>query len=230
MPIINTPTAKVLLAECDLQTVAEVKNFLAEEGFSVTAVTSQLSALELLARENFDLALMDISLSDGNGYSLCMAVKQKYDIPVIFLSHCCDENSVVTGLDMGGDDFITIPFRTRELLSRIRSVLRRSGKMLSVLEHKDIRVDTVKGMVTKNGRELYLSALEYRILLVFLSNKGRILSRERLLEEVWDIGGNFVSDNTLTVYIKRIREKIEDNPTAPQIIRTVRGKGYKTGE
>ena len=135
----------------------------------------------------------------------------------------------MTGLDMGGDDYITKPFSNRELLSRVKSVLRRGNRSRYILEYKDIRVDTIKGLVTKDGRELFLSALEYRLLLVFLSNKGRVLSREILLEEIWDIGGGYVSDNTLTVYIKRIREKIEDTPSTPQIITTVRGKGYRLG-
>jgi DNA-binding response OmpR family regulator len=160
---------------------------------------------------------------------LCHTIKEQFDIPVIIISPLDDEQSVVTGLDMGGDDYITKPFSNRELLSRVKSVLRRGNKSRYILEYKDIRVDTIKGLVTKDGRELFLSALEYRLLLVFLSNKGRVLSREILLEEIWDIGGGYVSDNTLTVYIKRIREKIEDTPSTPQIIKTVRGKGYRLG-
>ena len=152
-----------------------------------------------------------------------------HDIPIILMSEFGDEQSVVTGLDMGGDDYISKPFSERELLSRIKSVLRRGNKSRYILEYRDIRVDTIKGLVTKDGRELFLSALEYKLLLVFLSNKGRVLSREMLLGEIWDIGGGYVSDNTLTVYIKRIREKIEDTPSAPQIIKTVRGRGYRLG-
>ena len=186
--------------------------------------------MELLEQEDFDLALLDISLTEGNGYSLCLAIKSQHSLPVIFVSASGDEYSVVTGLDMGADDYISKPFRPMELLSRIKSVLRRSGKTQAVLVHGDIRVDTVKGQVTKDGKEVFLSALEYRMLLVFLSNRGKILSREKLLEEIWDIGGDYVNDNTLTVYIKRVREKIEDNPAAPQVIKTVRGMGYKLGE
>ena len=131
---------------------------------------------------------------------------------------------------MGADDYISKPYRPRELLSRIRSVLRRAGKTSSVLEQSGLCIDTIKGTVTKNGTEIYLSALEYRLLLVFFSNRGIVLSRTKLLEDIWDIAGDFVNDNTLTVYIKRLREKIEDDPQNPSIIKTVRGLGYKVGE
>lgn len=221
---------KILLVEDDLSIVSYLTQFLNNEGFEVKATDSQQGAMELLEQEDFDLALLDISLTEGNGYSLCLAIKSQHSLPVIFVSASGDEYSVVTGLDMGADDYISKPFRPMELLSRIKSVLRRAGKTQAVLVHGDIRVDTVKGQVTKDGKEVFLSALEYRMLLVFLSNKGKILSREKLLEEIWDIGGDYVNDNTLTVYIKRVREKIEDNPAAPQVIKTVRGMGYKLGE
>ena len=171
--------------------------------------------------------LLDISLSEGNGFAVCSYVKQNMDIPVIFLTASGDEYSVVSGLDMGADDYISKPFRPRELVSRINSVLRRAGKVQSVLESGGVSIDTTKAVVTKEGEEIYLSALEYRILLVLFNNKGMILTRERLLEEIWDVAGEFVNDNTLTVYIKRLREKIEANPAQPEIIRTVRGMGYK---
>lgn len=221
---------KILLVEDDLSIVSYLTQFLNNEGFEVKATDSQQGAMELLEQEDFDLALLDISLTEGNGYSLCLAIKSQHSLPVIFVSASGDEYSVVTGLDMGADDYISKPFRPMELLSRIKSVLRRAGKTQAVLVHGDIRVDTVKGQVTKDGKEVFLSALEYRMLLVFLSNKGKILSREKLLEEIWDIGGDYVNDNTLTVYIKRVREKIEDNPADPQVIKTVRGMGYKLGE
>ena len=138
-----------------------------------------------------------------------------------------DEYSVVTGLDMGADDYINKPFRPRELVSRIRSVLRRTGKSQKLLKEGSITVDTVKGIVYRNGEELALSALEYRMLLIFFNNKGVVLSRGRLLSEIWDVAGEFVNDNTLTVYIKRLREKIEDDPSHPVLIKTVRGMGYR---
>ena len=171
--------------------------------------------------------LLDVSLRDGNGFAVCSAVKGYYDIPVICLTASGDEGSVVAGLDIGADDYISKPFRPRELASRIRSVLRRSGGARNIIQLDDLTVDTDKGTLTKNGEDIALSALEYRILLVFISNRGRLLSRTRLLEEIWDVGGDFVNDNTLTVYIKRLREKIEDDPQDPKIIKTVRGLVYR---
>lgn len=137
---------------------------------------------------------------------------------------------MVTGLDLGADDYIAKPFRPRELVSRINSVLRRCGKSQKLFDIDDIRVDLDKGVVFKNGQDLYLSALEYRLLLAFINSEGRLLTRSRLLEEIWDVAGDFVNDNTLTVYIKRLRDKIEDNPAQPKIIVTVRGMGYKLGK
>ncbi len=221
---------KLLLVEDDADIVKNLTEFLKTEGFDVYSTATQSGAVKLLEENDFDIALLDISLTEGNGYSLCMQIKATKDVPVIFVSASGDEYSVVAGLDMGADDYIAKPFRPRELVSRIRSVLRRSGKTQAILEIGDVKVDTVKGLVTKGGREVFLSALEYRIFLVFLSNRGKVLTRQKLLEEVWDIGGEFVNDNTLTVYIKRIREKIEDDPRNPAVIKTVRGLGYKVGE
>ena len=185
-------------------------------------------ALELLGVERYDLVLLDVSLADGNGFSVCSAIKQQnQNLPVIFLTASGDEFSVVTGLDLGADDYIAKPFRPRELISRIKSVLRRYGKMQSLVQIGELRVDMEKGCVWKDQQELNLSALEYRLLLVFISNKGAVLTRNRLLEEIWDVAGDFVNDNTLTVYIKRLREKIEDNPQEPEYIKTVRGIGYR---
>ena len=181
-----------------------------------------------LAPGRFDLLLVDLSLSDGSGFGVCAAAKG-LDLPVIFVTASGDEGSVVAGLDMGADDYIAKPFRPRELVSRVKSVLRRCGSQ-SVLSLGALRVDTDKAVVTKNGAELPLSALEYRILLVFLSNRGRVLTRTRLLEEIWDAAGDYVNDNTLTVYIKRLREKLEDDPQQPTLIKTVRGIGYRVDE
>ena len=138
-----------------------------------------------------------------------------------------DEYSVVTGLDLGADDYIGKPFRPRELVSRIRSVLRRCGKAQNIIELGDVTIDTAGGTVRKEGQELFLSALEYRLLLVFANHKGNVLSRNQLLEEIWDVAGEVVNDNTLTVYIKRLREKIETDAANPTIIKTVRGLGYR---
>ncbi|HCL03480.1 MAG TPA: DNA-binding response regulator [Lachnoclostridium phytofermentans] len=220
---------RILLVEDDSFIVNNLTEFLKSEGYVVSAVHGQKDALSILEQEVFDIILLDISLQDGNGFAVCKAIKSMGDTPVIFVTASGDEFSVVAGLDMGADDYISKPFRPRELLSRIKSVLRRCGKVQSVIEIEGIQVDTEKGLVLKQGNEIFLSALEYRLLLVFLSNRGTVISRNKLLEEIWDIAGDFVNDNTLTVYVKRLREKIEDNPQEPTIIKTVRGLGYKVG-
>lgn len=220
---------RILLVEDDAFIVNNLTEFLHSEGYVVSAVHGQKDALSILEQEVFDIILLDISLKDGNGFAVCKAIKSMGDTPVIFVTASGDEFSVVAGLDMGADDYISKPFRPRELLSRIKSVLRRCGKVQSIIEIEGIQVDTEKGLVLKQGNEIFLSALEYRLLLVFLSNRGAVISRNKLLEEIWDIAGDFVNDNTLTVYVKRLREKIEDNPQEPTIIKTVRGLGYKVG-
>ncbi len=219
--------ASILLVEDDKAIIENLTEFLAAEGFQVKAVSGQSQAVGLLEEEAFDLALLDISLEEGNGFAVCAYMKQNTDIPVIFLTVSGDEYSVVSGLDMGADDYISKPFRPRELVSRINRVLRRTGKVQAVLEAGGISIDTTRGVVRRDGEEIFLSALEYRLLLVFFNNKGVLLSRDRLLEEIWDVAGEFVNDNTLTVYIKRLREKIEEDPAKPRIIQTVRGMGYR---
>lgn len=218
---------KLLLVEDDPMIVSTLKEFLTNEGFSVTAVSGQKDALAAAAQGEIDLVLLDISLADGNGFTVCSALKSEYKLPVIFLTASGDEYSTVTGFDLGADDYIAKPFRPRELISRIRNVLRLTGASHAVLQLGNVTVDTIKGTAEKNGQDLYLSALEYRLLLLFLTNRGAILSRAMLLDSLWDAAGEFVSDNTLTVYIKRLRDKIEDDPQNPQLIRTVRGMGYR---
>lgn len=222
--------ARVLLVEDDEQIVENLTEFLSKEGYLVKAVSTQRETMNLLEEEAFDLMLLDVTLKEGNGFSVCTAVKAQYDLPVIFLTALGDEFSVVTGLDMGADDYISKPFRPRELVSRMRSVLRRAGKNQAAVEIGGIRIDTEKGTVTRDGQEIFLSALEYRLLLVFLNHRGMVLTRSMLLDEIWDAAGDFVNDNTLTVYIKRLREKIEKDPQKPEIILTVRGTGYRLGE
>ena len=222
--------SNILLVEDDGAIVANLTAFLRGEGFGVDTANGQAAACEKLAQGAYDLVLLDVSLAEGNGFALCSYIKSNTDIPVIFLTASGDEYSVVTGLDMGADDYIAKPFRPRELVSRMKSVLRRADKVQPVIEMEGVAIDTAKGTVTKNGKEIFLSALEYRILLVFFHNKGVVLSRETLLEKIWDIAGEFVNDNTLTVYIKRLREKIEEDPANPVLIKTVRGMGYKVGE
>ena len=218
---------RVLLVEDDHAIVRALTDLLEGEGFAVCSCATQDGAQHALAAEAFDIALLDVTLAQGNGFAVCAAAKACDPAPaVIFLTASDDEFSTVAGLDMGADDYIAKPFRPRELVSRIRSVLRRYGKEKTLVPLGGVMVDTEKGRVTRDGRDVYLSALEYRLLLVFLSHRGKVLSRSQLLEEIWDAAGDFVNDNTLTVYIKRLREKIEEDPADPQIIRTVRGIGY----
>lgn len=219
---------RILLVEDDGGIVWALNEVLRGEGFEVCAVSGETEAKRYLEGGSLpDVILLDLSLADGNGFSLFCTVKEKYGVPTIFLTASGDEESVCRGLELGAEDYIAKPFRARELVSRIRSVLRRSTCTRNIVQLENVTVDTDKGTVTKNGAEIALSALEYRILLVFIGNRGRLLSRSRLLEEIWDVGGGFVNDNTLTVYIKRLREKIEDDPQDPHIIKTVRGLGYR---
>ena len=221
---------KLLLVEDDIQLSRNLIRFLSSEHYSVTHAAGQTDALNVFQKEHFDCALLDISLADGNGFAVCAAIRSQSDTPVIFLTASADEANTVAGFEVGADDYISKPFRPRELLARIRNALRRSQRSSPVLNCQDICLDQSKGVVTKNGTELFLSALEYRLLLVFLTNKEQLLTRERLIDELWSVSSEFVSDNTLNVYMKRLREKIEDDPQNPRIIRTVRGLGYKAVE
>ncbi len=221
--------SRILLVEDDKSISDNLIEFLKKEGFQVDYADGQQKALEKFETTEYDLVLLDISLKDGNGFAICHIVKGKGDTPVIFLTASGDEYSVVAGFDAGADDYIAKPFRPRELISRMNNALRKRKKC-SQIEYKGITIDTDKGIALKNGHDLFLSALEYKLLLIFFNNMGSVLSRNKLLEEIWDIAGEFVNDNTLTVYIKRLREKIEEDPQNPVIIRTIRGLGYKAGE
>lgn len=218
---------RILLVEDDKSIVTNLTEYLTKEGYAVKSASGQKDALQFVEKEKFDLVLLDISLSDGNGFSVCKAIKSDYNIPVIFLTAAGDEYSTVTGFELGADDYIAKPFRPRELVSRIKNVLRLTGGTNSKIWLDNIMIDIDKGIVSKNGKDLHLSVLEYRLLLVFLGNRGIVLSRTQLLDAIWDIASDFVNDNTLTVYIKRLREKLEEDPQNPEIIKTVRGLGYK---
>ncbi len=220
---------QIFLVEDDKEIAKNLTLLLRSEGFSVTYASSQKEAISMLSEHTFDLSLIDLSLPDGNGFTICTEIKQQSKIPVIFLTASGDEASVVTGLNLGADDYITKPFRPRELIARIQAALRKSSGSSSFFEISNLSIDTTSGIVKKDGKEIFLSALEYRLLLIFIANPKNILTRERLLDELWDAAGEFVTNNTLTVYIKRLREKIEENPTQPKIILTVRGIGYRLG-
>lgn len=221
---------RIFLVEDDKAIAKNLILLLRSEGFTVTHASTRGEALSMLAGNKFDLALIDISLPDGNGFTVCTEIKETGDVPVIFLTASGDEASVVTGLNMGADDYVTKPFRPRELIARIGTALRKNGRSPSAFEICGLHIDMASGVVTKDGSEVFLSALEYRLLLVFINNPKSIITRGRLLDELWDAAGEFVNDNTLTVYIKRLREKIENNPASPHIILTVRGTGYRLGD
>lgn len=176
-------------------------------------------------QEKIDVILLDITLPDGNGFDLCRYIKKETEYPVIFLTSREEEKDVVEGLEIGAEDYIIKPFRNRELISRIKNVLRRNEKNNNEIKCKDIKIDTKIGKVYKGEHEIVLTKLEYKILLNLFSNMNKLITREEILNDIWDIAGNFVNDNTLTVYIKRIREKIGDK--SGEIIETVRGLGYR---
>ncbi|WP_257482964.1 response regulator transcription factor [Adlercreutzia mucosicola] len=221
---------RVLLVEDDGAIVRTLSELLADEGFSVVTEATQDGACGRLAAESFDIALLDVTLAQGNGFAVCAAAREVApDMPVIFLTASDDEYSTVAGLDMGAVDYIAKPFRARELVSRMRGALRRASPADNVLTVGDVRLDVSSGAVTRGGAEVFLSALEYRLLLYFLQHKGKLVTREMLRDAIWDSAGEYVSDNALNVYIKRLREKVEADPSDPQIIVTVRGLGYKVG-
>ncbi|HAG14238.1 MAG TPA: DNA-binding response regulator [Ruminococcus sp.] len=220
----------ILLVEDDAQLARNLTLFLSSEGYQVTHASGQTEALSVFASGSFDCALLDISLNDGSGFAVCAAIKAQSDLPVIFLTASADEACTVAGFEVGADDYIGKPFRPRELIARMKNAMRKTQRSASALHCGNVSIDQSRGVVTKNGEEIFLSALEYRLLLVLFTNKEQLLSRERLIDELWSASGEFVSDNTLNVYMKRLRTKIEDNPQEPTIIKTVRGMGYKAVE
>lgn len=201
---------------------------LESEKYEVTLVKTVAEAKKTVENEEFDLYILDLTLPDGNGYEVCSLIKSKGDLPVIFLTAYDDEINVVTGFELGADDYISKPFRVRELLARVKSVLRRYSKDNAdgIVKIGELAVNTAEARVLLRGEEVILTAMEYRLLLSFVNNRGTVLTRRKLLEEIWDVDGDFVNDNTLTVYIKRLRDKIENDPNDPQYIKTVRGMGY----
>ncbi len=220
---------KILLVEDNETIVMGLSYSLEQEGFEIVSSKTRKDAEKILESETINLVLLDVTLPDGNGFDICKYVKQKLDIPVIFLTAQDEETSVVVGLDLGADDYVIKPFRTRELISRINSVLRRYGKkedITNIIQYKNIKIDTTSAKVYKDEKEIIFTSLEYKILLMLFTNQNKLITREQLLEKIWDIAGNFVNDNTLTVYIKRIREKLQDET----IIKTVRGLGYRIGD
>lgn len=231
----------ILLVEDDMALAIGMEYTLKQENFIVYRASNLKEARQKFKEEqNLNLILLDLTLSDGSGYDFCEEVRKESLLPIIFITACDEEANVVLGLDLGGDDYITKPIRIRELISRINAVLRRKSMLTentksnnsdSHNENKinsgDIIVEPLKAKVYKGMEEIILTAGEYKLLLILLENKGNVLSRNVLIERLWDVDGNFVDGNTLNVYIKRLREKIEVNPKESKYIETVRGIGYK---
>lgn len=201
---------------------------LENEGYNVTLAKSVKEAEKIIDEKEFSLYILDLTLPDGSGYDVCKRIKAKGDLPVIFLTAYDDEVNVNMGFELGADDYISKPFRVKELMLRIKSVMRRYSNETSdgIIKINNLKINTNEAKVYKNNEEIILTAMEYRLLLILLSNRGKVLSRTALLENIWDVAGDFVEDNTLTVYIKRLRDKIEEDPAKPEFIKTVRGLGY----
>lgn len=201
---------------------------LENEGYNVTLAKSVKEAEKVIDEKEFSLYILDLTLPDGSGYDVCKRIKAKGDLPVIFLTAYDDEVNVIMGFELGADDYISKPFRVKELMLRIKSVMRRYSNETSdgIIKINNLKINTNEAKVYKNNEEIILTAMEYRLLLILLSNRGKVLSRTALLENIWDVAGDFVEDNTLTVYIKRLRDKIEEDPAKPEFIKTVRGLGY----
>lgn len=201
---------------------------LENEGYNVTLAKSVKEAEKIIDEKEFSLYILDLTLPDGSGYDVCKRIKAKGDLPVIFLTAYDDEVNVIMGFELGADDYISKPFRVKELMLRIKSVMRRYSNETSdgIIKINNLKINTNEAKVYKNNEEIVLTAMEYRLLLILLSNRGKVLSRTALLENIWDVAGDFVEDNTLTVYIKRLRDKIEEDPAKPEFIKTVRGLGY----
>ena len=219
---------KILVVEDSETIILGLKYILEKNDFEVIMCNTVKEAMEIVNNQEFDLALLDIELPDGMGFEICEKIRKTSDKPVIFLTGRTEEFNVVYGLDIGADDYIKKPFGNDELISRIKSVLRRYLKNYEsahIISYRDLIIDIDKAKVYKCNKEIVLTSLEYKILLFFLNNIGKLVTREILLEEIWDVAGNFVNDNSLTVYIKRLRAKLGDDEET-NYLRTIRGIGY----
>lgn len=220
----------ILLVEDDVTLAMGIEYSLKNEGFNVVHTITAKEARRKIHTIDPDIILLDVNLPDGNGYDLCKEFRKESDVPIIFLTACDEEVNVVMGLDLGADDYITKPVRVRELVARINAVARRKGSAIKEDNNKiifrDLIIFPLKYEVYKESEKLQLTSVEYKLLLLLIENKGNVLTRKTLLEKLWDIEGDFIEENTLTVYINRVREKIKENKERPYI-KTVRGIGYK---
>ena len=222
--------SKILLLEDDLSLVNGLTFAFQKERYDLDIARTISEADKLLSERRYDLLILDVSLPDGSGFEICKKVRQTSKVPIIFLTASDEEINIIMGLDMGGDDYITKPFKFGVLMSRINALKKQKKKIggeETELSSNGIKVLLLKGQVFQNGNLLDLTAGEYKLLCLFMQNPGVVLPKEKILEKLWDSDNNYVDDNTLTVYIRRLRMKIEENPSEPQMILTVRRMGYK---
>lgn len=224
--------AKILLVEDDSTLAMGIEYSLKNEGYMVDIAHNFTDGRDLVRQKNYDLIILDVGLPDGNGFDLCREIRKDKTTPVIFLTAQDEEVNIVMGLDLGGDDYITKPFRIKELISRIKAVMRRAAKISQrdLLISNDIKVNLLESKVYKDNELIWLTPSEYKLLIILMNNHHQVLSRSKILENLWDIDGDFVDDNSLSVYIRRLREKIEDDSSNPKYIKTVRGIGYRWDE
>ena len=222
---------KILYVEDDLSLIEGLKYTLEKNSFLVDNARTVMETYQFFWAGQYDLLLLDVTLPDGTGFDICKEVRETSAVPIIFLTASDEEISIVKGLDMGGDDYITKPFKLGEVLSRINALLRRSGQQFhksdTILESDGIRIDLSERTCWKGETEIPLTLVEYKLLCLFLKNPDRILPRELILDRLWDGNGSYVDDNTLSVYIRRLRRKIEDDPNSPTKLLTEIGFGYK---
>lgn len=220
----------ILLLEDDLSLINGLSFAFQKQGFALSVARTLEEADSLWAGGSYDLLVLDVSLPDGTGFAFCKKVRQTSKVPIIFLTAADEEMDIIMGLDIGGDDYITKPFKLGVLMSRVNALLRRAGDFGTAstqLESNGIKVLLLQGQAFKNGTLLDITAAEYKLLCLFMQNPNIVLTKEQILDKLWDCDGNYIDSSTLTVYIRRLRIKIEDNPSEPQMLLTVRGMGYK---
>ena len=222
--------SRLLLLEDDQSLIYGLSFSFKKQGFNADIARTISEALDLWAKNEYELLILDVSLPDGSGFEFCRKVREKSDVPIIFLTASDEETSVIMGLDIGGDDYITKPFKLSILISRINALLRRTEKYKynsQEVESNGIKIHLLEGIAYKNENPLDLTSGEYKLLCFLMENPNIVLSKDQILEKLWDINGNYVDNNSVTVYIRRLRVKIEDNPSQPKMIQTIRGLGYK---
>ena len=222
--------SRLLLLEDDQSLIYGLSFSFKKQGFNADIARTISEALDLWAKNKYELLILDVSLPDGSGFEFCRKVRENSDVPIIFLTASDEETSVIMGLDIGGDDYITKPFKLSILISRINALLRRTEKYKSnsqQVESNGIKIHLLEGIAYKNENALDLTSGEYKLLCFLMENPNIVLSKDQILEKLWDINGNYIDNNSVTVYIRRLRVKIEDNPSQPKMIQTIRGLGYK---